>query len=556
MYCLELFFLRTCTCRLPPPVAAPASNASPPLMTKTEATSLSKTIATEAMASLLRPSASLQKSNSEEDDWDEDTRNRTTSIVGNVLISSDFNSRSCEDLTAVVPPFLKTIKHYSSGNFSDSELLSDQTKEKSKSKSHLSHVEIVPENQYQITPQGNRSRVLVVGERNGSLAQNKRSRPTVYDHLVPRDQQVQTSHPVTQSLTFVPSSGGTSNTVSLKAVGAISDNSEHTCRDSLNTAPSPDHAVLSRKETTFERKVKVRRRQHLYEDVDLPDDATNIPCSSSPETSSSLAPQQEKMSRYKRKISYTGRFHSYEDVVSMPSESQDLRSDSSTPEALSDWVLVPSQLPGHSSTYPSSAHSKPLEGLSNTTRKPLPLQQVDFGDSVEDCNNDLDENIRPKKKPVPTPRPRRGQKREDISGCDQYLAPTVQQSLDDDGNTNDTVENSGSEDTSGSVSSLGKDTFPPALPPKPHSEQSLHFTSLPRIPSKPRDICCDPNYMLVDIVTTSASATLPAEVKPLDTTRKRDEKVVYSQISHFKTEQLEKMIVEREKAKSKTSLKQ
>ena len=535
-------------------------------MTKTEATSLPV-----SNTSLLRPSASLQNSTSEDEDGDEEVRNRTTSIVGNVLISSDFNTRSCEDLTAVVTPLLKTIQDHSNGNFSDSELLSDRNRENPKSKSHRTHVEIVQESHHQRAPQRKTSKVAVVGEWSSSSAQNKRSRPTAYDHLAPREQQVRLSHSVTQSLTFVPSSSGLSNMIAQPTSGSLSDISEHTSRDSQHRTPSPDHAVLARKEATFEWKVKLMKKQHLYEDVDLPDDCpTNISRSSSPESCSSLPQHQEMVNRYQRKVSYTGRFHSYEDVVSVPTESQDFRSESSTPEAPSDWVMVSSQLPGHSSTYPSSVHNKLVEGLSNATRKPLPLQQVEFGDSVEDTNKELDESGRPKvsKKPVPTPR--RGQKREDVIVTNQQSSSTKQDSLDGDCTTDNTAssDDSGSGKqpqvlpsslgvvTSGSVTSLSEDRLPPALPPKPHSEHSLHFPSLPRIPNKPRDIRCDPNYMLVDIGNSSTSATLPVEMKSLDATRKRGERVVYAKISHLKTEQLGNMIAERNKAKSQQNRKQ
>lgn len=538
-------------------------------MPKPESASLPSNDVVDGMpitSSQLHPAAVVHSSNSEDEDGDEDSHNRTTSIVENMLVSSDFNSHSCEDLTAVVPPLLKVFKDYSSGNHSDSEVVSDRNKQNHRSKSHRSHVEIVPKSHHQEQFQGNKSKVLVGGEWSGSPAQNK-PRPTAYDHLVPKDLQQQSSHPVTQSLTFVPPSG-TPNFAGPQPSEDTSDVSVCSPTHSRHTTPPPEQVVSSRKESTFERKVKVTRRQHFYEDVDLPDEpATNLSGSSSPESCSSLPKKQEQVDPYTRKVSVTGHFHSYEDVTPS-SELQEVHSGSSTPEAPSDWVQ--SRLPSYGSMHFSPTHKKPLESLSNSTRKPLPLQQVEMGDSAECHEMEPDDTLRSRvsKKPVPTPR--RVQKREECTVTNQHSSPPTQGGLDGDGHTIDTslcndtfsgkqlqaVPFSQDVATSGLMSFVNEDDMPPALPPKPHSEHSSYLSSLPRIPKKPRDITCEPNYMLVDIPTMSVSASLPAELKPSETTRKRDERVVYSQISHIKTQQLGNMIVERNKEKNQTNPRQ
>ena len=51
-------------------------------------------------------------------------RNRTTSIVENMVVSADYNSRSCEDLTKIAGPILRTLQgSTNSGTLSDSEIV-------------------------------------------------------------------------------------------------------------------------------------------------------------------------------------------------------------------------------------------------------------------------------------------------------------------------------------------------------------------------------------------------------------------------------------------------
>lgn len=289
---------------------------------------------------------------------DSTLRRRTTSIVGNLMISADHNSRSCEDLSKIEHSSWSEMESLAEALYSDSNFISIYSKEKTDKEEEIFPANFPPTFQ----------------NRNG----RKSPRPSPYDHLVPLQRS---ESPIIEF--------------------------------NISTSSKPDTfkddpgliLVDPEQDSTYNRKVHITRRQHTYEDVDLHDEDDRS-SSSSPESSGNTPEHQVyKMTEYNRKVSLLGHGHSYEYVEL--SKQSNLRSTSSSPDLLSQQNQ---RAPSPSRNLAVSAAKNSVHSLS-FSRPPLPMQESSLDEGTKEeaafLQGGPTSEGSPRhrlKKPVPTPR--------------------------------------------------------------------------------------------------------------------------------------------------------
>ena len=289
-------------------------------------------------------------SDSEGSDTSTPLRRRTTSIVEHVIISADQNTRSCENLLSNDNKIWKQNKDSTDGNYSDSELLNEASivRKKSNTLVHRDHDDY----DYPLVRSGSSKSPNRINE---------------YDHL-----EIQERNSNTDTIQPGPQDLIKQDTVPLH-------------RPTL-----PDESTLMK---SFQS--RNRRRTHLYEDVDVDDDERQL-SSCSPESPSSIPSHIGKQESYTRKVSVLGREHCYESVLanqtspSPPPPSMD----TSPRRRTQDSMVSPSK-------FNLSKKSK--------KRPTLPLQSMSLDTSFDSSTSVVPSpsvlnNNRNSKKPIPTPR--------------------------------------------------------------------------------------------------------------------------------------------------------
>ena len=325
-------------------------------------------------------------------------RKRMTSIVDNKLVSADYNSRSCEDLTKVAGPILKSL-HESATNsvHSDSEVVSARlAKVQNGMSKHLkSKLGWQHRSASEVTENGHST------ESHPSIPEPPpRGCSVIYDHLgLKQDELSPSSSPEPETATSLPihpSQRNNYDTLEPKGIRIHSTSSEeeeeeHTSRHSTQyhifepITASPQHTQSTKRGGTYDRKVRVTGRRHTYEEVDLVEErpASSSSSGTSPEPSPipvHSTSESTKASIYHRKVRVTGRKHTYEfvDPLDSPTTSGD--------GGVSKKSAVDPRQPRRS--QPDNEEPSPVkwkissEVLSNSTR-PLPLQFVSLGQSDE-----------------------------------------------------------------------------------------------------------------------------------------------------------------------------
>ena len=288
---------------------------------------------------------------------DSTLRRRTTSIVGNLMISADHNSRSCEDLSKIDHSSWSEMESMAEALYSDSNFISNYCEEKTDKQEEFSLTNFPSTFQ----------------NRNGRNS----PRPSPYDHLVPLKRS---ESPITE-------------------INVSTTSKSDTSKDDPGLI-----LVDSEQESSYNRKKHITRRQHTYEDVDLHDEGDRS-SSSSPESSGNTPEHQgHKMREYNRKVSLLGHGHSYEYVEL--SKQSNLRPTSSSPDLLSQQ--------NHRPTSPSRNLAVAAKNSSHSlsfSRPPLPMQESSLDESTKEEAALLqggptsEGSPRHKlKKPVPTPR--------------------------------------------------------------------------------------------------------------------------------------------------------
>ena len=478
-------------------------------------------------------------------------RRRTTSIVEHLMISADHNSRSCEDLRKIDLPMWKEVQDASEIVHSDSELFGDNNTSQRK-KSRLVKHKIINEDDWEdnsTTP---------------SPVHNKtRSRTSDYDHLeLKRDSEISTS-----SLDdYIPLAG-----VSPKPSQQLGDSQKQVTtliegKLSLSTNEEETKTGITSTKT-------YKRRQHTYEDIDLPDD-DRTSSSSSPESPSSTPRHKTNSSTYDRKVGLLGHGHTYEFVD--PNDSTLL--DTSSQVKLSDCISSPKRL---------GTNSRKKLGSTSISRSPLPLQNVSLDASFEtdDLPPVVDNSIKPVKKPIPTPR-------NVMTKHSSFDSPTRQHSkalikshtVHDDIIPNDKlpppralryttpVNKPRIDPTYVNGNVIHEEEFKPALPPKPnkrlseevpfkssllHKDESREWYSSSEIVGKkpaipPKQL--KHHHSFQEHYAQIYVSTQPVQYKGRERMERtsgkgrmgeKDSQINYTEINHFMTEQLQHMIEQR-----------
>lgn len=563
------------------------------------------------------PPHSLSSSNSSDSGSDQELseqvfRKRTTSIVENKLVSADFSSRSCEDLTKLAGPILKTLRESNNGEtHSDSEVSLPRSSKVHSFKARPTKSKLVHQSK------SNENRSFQTSSYPPKVP--PKSRPSMYDHL---DLKSNGKSPVSSpepELTFsIPSRPNSrTNYDTLEPVGGrIPTSSSDDETEEHQTPPrsaDSDYQVFtlpqaSTRQTTadtmimYNRKVKATGRRHTYEEVDLPDDrplSSGSSTADSPEPSPIHVPIDNlRKLQYSRKVAVTGREHAYELVE--PTEYAGGNSkdavDGKQEEARPADLQIGSKHSrnGHSSSRQRSRQVSP-ETLSSPMKKPLPVQHTapgysdDIGLStvVEEESLEVRQGKLSPNRPRPLPRVPNGTstapfianhrppfrhnqslienrhkfERQSPTHYSQRNPPAPTTSLPS--KMTDSPRRSGPRPTRSSAPAGP----PPPLPPRPTAEQSPNHQrsrsddsssrdnkeTPPMLPPRPfdREVQQLPveNYTRVYVSTNVANGRL--------TVKNRDEKVKlspYTTIDHFATEQLGILSEARKMEKQLTAL--
>ena len=396
-------------------------------------------------------------------------RNRTTSIVENMVVSADYNSRSCEDLTKIAGPILRTLQgSTNSGTLSDSEIVQSKALHSGRVK-HLKS---------KLTQQSRAD-----DDRHTSPKLPPKVRPTPYDHLdIKVDSRSPFSSPEPESNSR-PSSRTNYDTLEPRVCSVVVTSSSEDERDEQARAHSDgsDYQVFTIPQQTrhadtmnmYNRKVRATGRCHDYEEVDLPDDRplSSDSSTASPEPSPVHIPTEDLRSwQYHRKVVVTGREHAYEQVELSQQGGN----------TVVDVNRRPHDLHKRQNTRSTSTRSKKVspETLSSPTRRPLPLQHVALGYSDDSIglSTVVEENSVEDKRP-PLPRASNSadniethtrqkspfRKNRSLVEMDQRQSPTHLSQRDTSSGTNPSRSPRSSTRPTRSSAPSG----PPPLPPKP-----------------------------------------------------------------------------------------
>ena len=377
-------------------------------------------------------------SHSDSENSDSSIRNRTTSVVDNLIISADHASKSCEDI-----PKLEPLEH---------KAISDSETVQRNSPSPLGEVRI------------------------------SKNRPSVYDHLVPVKRTV-------------------SNALSNES------NTSSISNDTNGTTSNVGSSDVGKK-------MKPLRRQHTYEDVDLPD----VP------RSSSTSPEQSQDS-YNRKIEVLGHGHSYE-YIEVKSVVQQIRSTSPhTAVNAKNTKVSEDEVPVTISDDSSPRHKKKPVPTPRKITKPTEVNATNSSSYTVDDNNEnylinkhTQRHISPHHRPYPAP----------------AVPPKAKRSISGPGNESTATTlppqyrshllNTGKSSSATDVFSTLESRRGPYGKGRLHSEDILPLA----------------NYVPVTVTTHTTETTV--DLKQRDTSAV----VNYTDINHFLTRQIQTMREERE----------
>lgn len=528
-------------------------------------------------------------------------RKRTTSIVENKLVSADYNSRSCEDLTKVAGPILKTLQESSpSGTHSDSEI----------SPTRLAKVQNGVNNHHKSKLGWRQKSATAITKHEPSTASYPplhkpptRERPCAYDHLdLKQGESSPLSSPEpesTASLPAHPSFRKNYDTLEPKDVRPQSSSSdeeeERTPKHYSNGTmqyqvfeplhPSSSQHKQSKKRTnTYDRKVRVTGRIHTYEQVDLAEDRPSSSCSSgtSPEPSPTQVytpPTSMRAWQYHRKVEVTGHIHTYECVDPL---------NASTPGP--EIGVTDSQQPGklQSDNEPSfvvKRSKKVSPEMLSSSKKPLPLQFVPLGQSEEsvglstvveeETSVEVARVKQSPKKPCPLPRSR------DSPPSTQRPPFRTSRSVEEEPSPRQSptrfshghASTSNGKRTGARPTRSSAPSRPPPLPPKPsldhlfsrhqrsRSEDSENVPEAPP-PSRPprsqhrssfdRENRPLPNYTQICVSTLPVRSPAPYQLSR--SKNERNKTSLYTEINHVATFQLGTMIEARNLEKELATL--
>ena len=487
-------------------------------------------------------------------------RRRTTSIVENKVVSADYNSRSCDDLTKLAGPILRTLQDSStSGTLSDSEIMqsSVQALHSGHGTSKLTQHNRADDDRHtspKLPPKGRRSpydHLNLKADSRSPLTSpepESNSRPssrTNYDTLEPRERRIVTS---------------SSDDERDEQTRANSDSSDY------QVFTLPQQTKYPNTMNMYKRKLHATGRCHEYEEVDLPDDRPLSSDSSSPEPSPNYVATEDVRSwQYHRKVVVTGREHAYEQV--------ELSEQSGN--TVVEVNKRPVDLHKQSNSSKSSTRSKKVspETLCSPTRKILPLQHVAMGysDDQTGLSTVVEENSVDDKKPS---LPRASNSADSMEKLVRQKSPfRKNRSLAEMDSRQSPTHYSQREASPVTRSPRARPnrssapSGPPPLPPRPlpvnhqrsRSDEGASNSSAPSLPPRiqhqssfEKECQRTPNYTKVYVSVNPASSDHGAASRVVATEKVRASP--YSEINHFATRELGIMTEARKMEKERTAL--